>query len=133
MVQTVLPSARLRARLGVEGTDIDTAALDVLATLEDEINELPMTVHTPLSGADGGLSGGQVQRLLLARAVYRRPCILFLDEATSQLDHATERRVIANLGTLGVTTISVAHRSNVLAAASRFIDLENADAVAFAT
>jgi ATP-binding cassette subfamily B protein RaxB len=92
-----------------------------------------MAVHTPLAGADSGLSGGQAQRLLLARAIYRRPRILFLDEATSQLDHATERRVIANLGTLGVTTISVAHRSNVLAAASRFIDLENADAVAFAT
>jgi len=104
-----------------------------LAAVWDDIEALPMAVHTPLAGADSGLSGGQAQRLLLARAIYRRPRILFLDEATSQLDHATERRVIANLGTLGVTTISVAHRSNVLAAASRFIDLENADAVAFAT
>lgn len=90
-----------------------------------------MSVHTPLAGADGGLSGGQVQRLLLARAIYRRPRILFLDEATSQLDHATERRVINNLGTLKVTLISIAHRSNALAAGTRFIDLDGRPAVAF--
>ena len=57
--------------------------------------------------------------------IYRQPRVLFLDEATSQLDHATERRVIDSLGTLNVTTISVAHRNNALAAASRFIDLGN--------
>jgi len=102
-----------------------------VAALWDEIVDLPMAVHTPLSGADGGLSGGQAQRLLLARAIYRRPRILFLDEATSQLDHAVERRIVANLGTLGVTSISIAHRSNVLAAATRFIDLDNGRAVAF--
>jgi ATP-binding cassette subfamily B protein RaxB len=102
-----------------------------LACIWDDIQDLPMTLHAPLAGASGGLSGGQVQRLLLARAIYRRPRILFLDEATSQLDHATERRVIDNLGTLNVTTVSVAHRSNALAAASRFIDLGNGQPVAF--
>lgn len=104
-----------------------------LAAIWDDVQNLPMTVHTPLAGADGGLSGGQAQRLLLARAIYRRPRILFLDEATSQLDHATERRVIENLGTLNVTTISIAHRSNVLASASRYIDLDSGRAVAFDT
>ena len=102
-----------------------------IAAIWDEIEGLPMSVHTPLAGADGGLSGGQVQRLLLARAIYRRPRILFLDEATSQLDHATERRVINNLGTLKVTLISIAHRSNALAAGTRFIDLDGRPAVAF--
>jgi ATP-binding cassette, subfamily B, bacterial CvaB/MchF/RaxB len=102
-----------------------------LAAIWDDIQELPMTIHTPLAGANGGLSGGQAQRLLLARAIYRQPRVLFLDEATSQLDHATERRVIDNLGTLNVTTISVAHRNNALAAASRFIDLGNRQPVAF--
>ena len=104
-----------------------------LAAIWDDIQNLPMAVYTPLGGADSGLSGGQVQRLLLARAIYRRPRVLFLDEATSQLDHATERRVIDNLGTLDVTTISIAHRSNALAAAKRFIDLDADGAVAFAT
>ena len=104
-----------------------------LASIWDDIQALPMTIHTPLAGADGGLSGGQAQRLLLARAIYRRPRVLFLDEATSQLDHATERFVIDNLCTLHVTTISIAHRSNVLAAASRYIDLGNGRAVTFDT
>lgn len=115
-------------------TDADIGRLRAaaeLAAIWNDIQQLPMTLHTPLAGADGGLSGGQVQRLLLARAIYREPRILFLDEATSQLDHATERRVIDNLGTLGVTTISVAHRSNALEAASRFIDLDSNRAVAF--
>lgn len=118
------------------GADVDIERLREaaeLAAIWDEIQDLPMAVHTPLVGADSGLSGGQVQRLLLARAVYRQPRVLFLDEATSQLDQVTERRVIENLGTLGVTTICVAHRSNVLAAAGRFIDLDNDRAVAFAT
>jgi len=95
------------------------------AAIWDDIQALPMALHTPLSGAGGGLSGGQAQRLLLARAIYRQPRILFLDEATSQLDHATECRVIENLGTLNVTRISIAHRSNALAAATRCIDLDN--------
>ncbi len=104
-----------------------------LAAVWEDIQGMPMAVHTPLAGADNGLSGGQAQRLLLARAIYRRPRILFLDEATSQLDHATERRIIDNLRTLNVTIISVAHRSNVVAAAGRFIDLDNEGGVAFAT
>jgi ATP-binding cassette subfamily B protein RaxB len=102
-----------------------------LATIWDDIQDLPMSVHTPLSGADGGLSGGQAQRLLLARAIYRRPRVLFLDEATSQLDPATERRIIDNLAALDVTRVSIAHRSNALAAATRFIELDAGKAVAF--
>jgi ATP-binding cassette subfamily B protein RaxB len=83
------------------GADVDVERLREaaeLAAIWDEIQDLPMAVHTPLVGADSGLSGGQVQRLLLARAVYRQPRVLFLDEATSQLDQVTERRVIENLG-----------------------------------
>jgi ATP-binding cassette subfamily B protein RaxB len=115
-------------------TDADVGRLREaaeLAAIWDDIQDLPMSVHTPLAGADGGLSGGQAQRLLLARAVYRRPRVLFLDEATSQLDHATERSVLDNLSTLEVTRISIAHRSNALAAASRYIDLNRGKAVAF--
>jgi len=94
-----------------------------LAAIWDDLQVLPMTLHTPICGASGGLSGGQVQRLLLARALYRGPRVLFLDEATSHLDHATELRVVDNLGSLGVTTISVAHRRNAVAMASRTIQL----------
>jgi len=104
-----------------------------LAVIWDDLQALPMGLHTPVCGASGGLSGGQVQRLLLARALYRRPRILFLDEATSHLDHATERRVVDNLGSLGVTTISVAHRRNAVAKASRTIELHSPVSVAFDT
>ncbi len=102
-----------------------------LAVIWDDLQALPMTLHTPICGASGGLSGGQVQRLLLARALYREPRVLFLDEATSHLDPATERRVVDNLGSLGVTTISVAHRRNAMAAASRTIQLAAPASVAF--
>ena len=115
-------------------TDADVGRLREaaeLAAIWDDIQDLPMSVHSPLAGADGGLSGGQAQRLLLARAIYRQPRVLFLDEATSQLDHATERRVIDNLATLDVTRISIAHRSHALAAATRYIDLHEGKAVAF--
>jgi ATP-binding cassette subfamily B protein RaxB len=101
-----------------------------LAAIWDEIRSLPMALQTPVFGAGGGLSGGQVQRLLLARALYRTPRLLFLDEATSHLDHATERRVVDNLAALGVTTISVAHRSNAVATASRTIRLSAPGSVA---
>jgi len=102
-----------------------------LAVIWDDLQALPMTLHTPICGASGGLSGGQVQRLLLARALYREPRVLFLDEATSHLDPATERCVVDNLGSLGVTTISVAHRRNAMAAASRTIQLAAPASVAF--
>lgn len=94
-----------------------------LACIWEELQSLPMTVHTPIAGASAGLSGGQVQRLLLARALYRRPAVLFLDEATSHLDHLTECCVLDNLRSLGVTLVSVAHRRNAIATASRAIQL----------
>ena len=94
-----------------------------LACIWEELQMLPMTVHTPIAGASAGLSGGQVQRLLLARALYRRPAVLFLDEATSHLDHVTECHVLDNLRSLDVTLVSVAHRRNAIATASRAIQL----------
>jgi ATP-binding cassette subfamily B protein RaxB len=64
-----------------------------------------------------------VQRLLLARAIYRKPRVLFLDEATSHLDADTEAKVLENLRDLGITTISIAHRQTVIEQATRVIRL----------
>ncbi|EQD67874.1 ABC transporter-like domain protein, partial [mine drainage metagenome] len=69
------------------------------------------------------LSGGQRQRVILARALYRRPKILVLDEATSHLDIATERAVNAAIQRLQITRIVLAHRPETLASAQRVIDL----------
>jgi ATP-binding cassette subfamily B protein RaxB len=70
------------------------------------------------------LSGGQQQRLLLARALYPRPQILILDEATSHLDVATEQRIAAMLAELRITRVFAAHRPDTVAIATRVISLE---------
>jgi ATP-binding cassette subfamily B protein RaxB len=70
------------------------------------------------------LSGGQKQRVLIARALYRRPRILILDEGTSHLDLENERAVNAALSQLAITRLVVAHRPETLRAAGRVITLE---------
>jgi ATP-binding cassette subfamily B protein RaxB len=88
-----------------------------------DIQAMPMTLYTLLGDAGSTLSGGQRQRILLARALYRNPRLLFLDEATSHLDIDTERCILDRLGNSGITIISVAHRPDVLASADRIIEL----------
>ena len=98
-----------------------------MGAIWDEVTAMPMGFHTPIAAA--GLSGGQAQRLILARALYRQPRILFLDEATSNLDRVTEARVVENLRSLDCTVISVAHRRNAIAQASRIVSLEGPVAI----
>lgn len=92
-----------------------------LAAIWSDICAMPMGVHTLVDIA--GLSGGQVQRVLLARALYRDPAILFLDEATAHLDRVTERRVLGNLRNLDMTIISIAHSEQALSLGGRCIKL----------
>lgn len=94
-----------------------------LACIWEDIVSLPMQLESPLSGDGYGLSGGQLQRLLIARAVYRRPQVLILDEATNQLDERTEARVINNLARTGATIISVVHSAAGRALSGRQIDI----------
>ena len=67
-----------------------------------------------------------MQRILLARALYRQPRVLFLDEATCQLDGDTERRVLDNLEALELTIVSVAHRESAIARAGRIVEVPRA-------
>ena len=94
------------------------------AAVHAEIAMLPMGYATQLGEAGGGLSGGQRQRLLLARALYRRPRLLVLDEATSHLDAAAERLVNAAVRRLALTRIVIAHRAETIALAERVIVLD---------
>ncbi|MCF7501727.1 peptidase domain-containing ABC transporter [Pseudoalteromonas sp. L1] len=94
------------------------------AAIWQEIQAMPMGLHTQVGDLGSSLSGGQKQRLLLARALYSQPIVLFLDEATSHLDAATELKVNQHLKSKRITRISVAHRQETIKAADRVIDLE---------
>lgn len=81
-----------------------------LAGIHDEIAAMPMAYETIVAEGNGGLSGGQCQRIALARALVHEPAILLLDEATSHLDVETERIIDRNLAQLTCTRIIIAHR-----------------------
>ncbi len=103
----------------------------MLAAVDAEIRRLPMGLDTPLTPTGFTLSGGQVQRLLIARALYRRPKVLVLDEATSELDATTAGRVDDSIRSLGMTRIVVAHRTEAVASADRVVRLECGRVVPF--
>jgi ATP-binding cassette subfamily B protein RaxB len=90
-----------------------------LAGVHDEIMAMPMTYNSLIGDMGSSLSGGQKQRVLLARALYRQPKLLFLDEGTAHLDTEKETEVHRNLRALSMTRINVAHRPGISAAADR--------------
>ena len=92
-----------------------------IASIHDDIMSMPMGYATLVGDMGTVLSGGQKQRVLLARALYKRPRILFLDEATSHLDVECERRVNDAIGAMNITRIMVAHRPETIASADRVI------------
>lgn len=95
-----------------------------LAAIDAEIAAMPMAYDTLVGDMGTVLSGGQKQRVLLARALYKRPAILFLDEATSHLDIGKEQEVNDAIRALDITRVIVAHRPETIASASRVIYLE---------
>lgn len=94
-----------------------------LAAIHQDITAMPMGYNTLVGDMGTVLSGGQKQRVLLARALYKRPKILFLDEATSHLDIERERVVNAAVKSLNITRVIVAHRPETINAAGRTIVL----------
>lgn len=91
--------------------------------IHDEIMKMPMGYETIVGELGLGISGGQKQRILIARALYRKPSILFMDEATSHLDLNNESAINRSISSLSITRIIVAHRPSTIASADRIIDL----------
>jgi ATP-binding cassette, subfamily B, bacterial CvaB/MchF/RaxB len=94
-----------------------------MASIHEDIVAMPMAYQTLIGDMGSALSGGQRQRVLIARALYRRPRMLFLDEATSHLDADRERAVNAVIDRMDLTRVIVAHRRETIAMADRVIDL----------
>jgi len=99
------------------------AAAD-MAGLSDDIKDFPMGLHTVVAEGGANLSGGQQQRLLIARALVRRPRMIFFDEATSALDNRTQEQVSQSLDRLNATRIVIAHRLSTIRNADRVYVME---------
>ena len=94
-----------------------------MASIHADIRAMPMGYYTYIGDMGSALSAGQRQRIMLARALYRRPKLLLLDEATSHLDINNERAVNTAMRKLNITRIIVAHRPETIASADRVIEL----------
>ena len=95
-----------------------------LAGMADDIRAMPMGMHTLIAEGQGGVSGGQRQRLLIARAVAPKPKILMFDEATSALDNLTQKQVSEALDRMKCTRIVIAHRLSTIRQCDRIIVLD---------
>ena len=95
------------------------------AGIADDIREMPMGMQTMISEGQGGISGGQKQRLMIARAVAGKPKILIFDEATSALDNKTQRQVSEALDKLKCTRVIIAHRLSTIRNCDRILVMDD--------
>ncbi|MBR1507338.1 MAG: ATP-binding cassette domain-containing protein [Eubacterium sp.] len=94
------------------------------ASIANDIREMPMGMYTMISEGQGGISGGQKQRLMIARAIAPKPKLLIFDEATSALDNKTQKQVSDALDSMGCTRIVVAHRLSTIRHCDRIVVLD---------
>lgn len=126
MQDGVIFSESIARNIAVDDGEIDVERLEQaakIANIHDYVMELPLKYNT-IIGRDGvGLSQGQKQRILIARAVYKNPDFIFLDEATNALDAKNERAIVENLGEFykGRTVVVVAHRLSTVKNANQII------------
>lgn len=96
-----------------------------LAAIHDDITKMTMGYNSLVGDMGSNLSGGQIQRLLLARALYQSPCVLFMDEATSHLDKDNEAKISEQIQHLPMTRIMIAHRQETINMAEQVYHLDN--------
>lgn len=134
MQEGVIFSESIARNIAVDDGDIDVVRLEKaarIANIHEYIMGLPLKYNTQI-GRDGvGLSQGQKQRILIARAVYKNPDFIFLDEATNALDAKNERAIVENLDKFykGRTVVVVAHRLSTVKNADQIIVLDGGEVV----
>ena len=134
MQDGVIFSESIARNIAVEDGDIDYTRLEYaaqIANIHDYIMSLPLKYNTQI-GRDGmGLSQGQKQRILIARAVYKNPDFIFLDEATNALDAKNEKIIVENLNKFysGKTVVVVAHRLSTVKNADQIIVIDEGKVV----
>lgn len=102
-----------------------------MAQIKDEIDQMPRGFDTEIGEQGRGLSGGQKQRLLIARALYRDPQYLFLDEATNSLDTVNEQKIVQALGGAfeNRTVVIIAHRLSTIRQANQIVVMDKGQIV----
>jgi ATP-binding cassette subfamily B protein len=106
-----------------------------MANILDFIESLPLRYNTKIGQEGAGLSQGQKQRILIARAIYKNPGFLFFDEATNALDANNEKVIVENLSEFykGKTVVTVAHRLSTVKSADQIVVLEKGEIVELGT
>ena len=123
LVEGTIRDNILFGNTGLSDDDVWEAVRQV--ALEDDIKRMPNGLDTHISADGQGVSGGQRQRILIARALIRKPKILFLDEATSALDNISQHIITENLAKMKCTRITIAHRMSTIRECNRIIILNN--------